>query len=116
MLPPEQTLTESQRLLDEGLPFHAHEVLEAAWKLAPPDERDLWKGLAQLAVGLTHHARGNTVGASRLLRRGAGLLAHAPTNRHRVPQQALSRWALEAADRWEAGDDSPPPPRLTHQG
>ena len=50
---------EAQRLLDAGLPFHAHEVLEAAWKAAPPDERELWRGLAQLAVGLTHLQRGN---------------------------------------------------------
>ena len=34
-----------------GRPFHAHEVLEASWKAAPPAERDLWQGLAQLAVG-----------------------------------------------------------------
>ena len=42
-----------------GRPFHAHEVLEAAWKSAPPSERELWRGLAQLAVGLTHLHRGN---------------------------------------------------------
>src|SRR5699024_6006349 len=57
-LPPDETLAEAQRLLDEGLPFHAHEVLEARWKAAPYAERDLWQGLAQLAVGLTHILRG----------------------------------------------------------
>ena len=71
VLPPLESLAEAQRLLDEGRPFHAHEVLEGTWKSAPPDERDLWQGLAQLAVGLTHRARGNPVGAARLLRRGA---------------------------------------------
>jgi uncharacterized protein len=45
--------------------------LEASWKAAPPAERDLWQGLAQLVVGLTHARRGNAAGAAALLRRGA---------------------------------------------
>ncbi len=61
----------ADQLLREGRPFHAHEVLEAAWKSAPPRERDLWQGLAQVAVGLTHARRGNARGAVALLRRGA---------------------------------------------
>lgn len=71
VLDPAESLREAQRLLDSGHPFHAHEVLEAAWKAAPEDERDLWQGLAQLAVGLTHVGRGNAKGAVALLRRGA---------------------------------------------
>src|SRR6266536_4698761 len=69
-----QTLDEAQRLLDAGRPFHAHEVLEDAWKAAAQPERALWKGLAQLAVGLTHAARGNQAGAATLLRRGAAAI------------------------------------------
>jgi hypothetical protein len=61
----------ADELLRDGLPFHAHEVLEAAWKSAGPGERDLWQGLAQIAVGLTHARRGNARGAVALLRRGA---------------------------------------------
>jgi uncharacterized protein len=60
------------RLLAEGRPFHAHEVFEAAWKTTPGPERELWRGLAQIAVGLTHARRGNAPGAAALLRRGAG--------------------------------------------
>jgi len=71
VLSPGDSLVEAQRLLDQGLPFHAHEVLEAAWRAAPDAERDLWQGLAQLAVGLTHALRGNSAGAASLLRRGA---------------------------------------------
>jgi hypothetical protein len=41
-------------------PFAAHEVLEARWKAGPDEERDLWQGLAQICVGLTHAARGNS--------------------------------------------------------
>jgi hypothetical protein len=63
------------RLLAEGRPFHAHEVFEAAWKSVPGPERELWRGLAQVAVGLTHARRGNARGAVALLRRGAGHVA-----------------------------------------
>jgi hypothetical protein len=63
------------RLLAEGRPFHAHEVFEAAWKSEPGPGRELWRGLAQIAVGLTHARRGNASGAVALLRRGAGQVA-----------------------------------------
>lgn len=69
---PERTVAEAQALLDAGKPFHAHEVFEDAWKSGPASERALWRGLAQLAVGLTHAARGNLTGGVRLLRRGSG--------------------------------------------
>jgi len=59
------------RLLAENRPFHAHEVFEAAWKSTPAPEREFWRGLAQIAVGLTHAHRGNARGAVTLLRRGA---------------------------------------------
>ena len=62
----------ADQLLRDGRPFHAHEVLEAAWKSGPVEQRDLWQGLAQIAVGLTHARRGNARGAVALLRRGAG--------------------------------------------
>ncbi|MGW0607443.1 DUF309 domain-containing protein [Streptomyces sp. NPDC002640] len=69
---PAGTVAEAQALLDAGRPFHAHEVFEDAWKSGPEEERRLWRGLAQTAVGLTHAARGNLTGGARLLRRGAG--------------------------------------------
>jgi hypothetical protein len=71
---PEQSVAEAQELLAAGKPFHAHEVFEDAWKSGPEEERTLWRGLAQLAVGLTHAARGNGTGGARLLRRGAGAI------------------------------------------
>jgi len=61
----------ADELLRAGRPFHAHEVLEASWKTGPAGERDLWQGLAQIAVGLTHAHRGNARGAVALLGRGA---------------------------------------------
>ncbi|MFJ6934841.1 DUF309 domain-containing protein [Streptomyces sp. NPDC101132] len=74
---PEETVREAQRLLDAGMPFHAHEVFEDAWKTGPAEEAGLWRALAQLAVGLTHAARGNATGGARLLLRGAAGLAEA---------------------------------------
>ena len=70
-LPAEETVAAARALVLAGRPFSAHEVLEARWKAGPPQERDLWQGLAQLCVGLTHAARGNAVGADRLVERAA---------------------------------------------
>jgi uncharacterized protein len=102
---PEATLREAQELLDAGRPFHAHEVLEDAWKTGPADERDLWRGLAQLAVGLTHAARGNPAGAATLLTRGARSLGTAGTAaaRHGVDDAALIAWGSRLAAAAEAG-------------
>lgn len=107
MLAPEEALREAQRLLDEGLPFQAHEVLEGVWKATSGPRRSLWQGLAQLAVGLTHLQRGNATGAAALLRRGAerlgpfaadppylidvpGLVAHATALAERVVRAGSS--------------------------
>ncbi len=73
-LPPLESLDLARSLLEQGRPFAAHEVLEARWKACPVEERDLWQGLAQLCVGLTHAARCNTIGAARLVERGASRL------------------------------------------
>jgi hypothetical protein len=81
-LPPKETLTTARELVDAGRPFAAHEVLEARWKAGPPEERDLWQGLAQVCVALTHAARGNRTGAERLAERAtARLTAYAATGR-----------------------------------
>nr|WP_250767481.1 DUF309 domain-containing protein [Streptomyces sp. MSC1_001] len=102
---PAETLREAQRLLDAGMPFHAHEVFEDAWKSGPESERELWQGLAQLAVGLTHAARGNTAGGARLLRRGADRLVGDPSGgpsgaeAYGIDADGLVAWARNLADR-----------------
>ncbi|HET7248149.1 MAG TPA: DUF309 domain-containing protein [Streptosporangiaceae bacterium] len=101
-LPPAQALGLAQQLLDEGRPFHAHEVLEASWKAAPPAERDLWQGLAQIAVGLTHARRGNAHGAAALLRRGADRVAgYAGSAPHDIDAATIGQAAREMALRIE---------------
>ena len=102
VLSPAQALRLAQQLLDEGRPFHAHEVLEASWKSAPPAERDLWQGLAQIAVGLTHARRGNAHGAAALLRRGAGRVAgYAGSAPHDIDAASICQEARGMAARIE---------------
>ncbi|MEU7139317.1 DUF309 domain-containing protein [Nocardia sp. NPDC046473] len=105
-LPPQQTLTFAQQLLDDGLAFNAHEVLEAAWKNGPFAERMLWQALAQLAVGVTHIQRGNPKGARTLLTRAITRLteyqpadgADTPYGIDRAGLIAHSRALLDALD------------------
>jgi hypothetical protein len=97
--PPEEALAEAQRLLDADRPFHAHEVLEAAWKAAPDPERELWKGLAQMAVGFTHVRRGNAQGAQALLRRAADRIAAYDPAPYGIAAGSLSERARTLADR-----------------
>ena len=68
-LPPMATISYAHELLIDGRPFSAHEVYEARWKAGPDSERELWQGLAQLCVGITHAERGNRTGALRLVGR-----------------------------------------------
>jgi uncharacterized protein len=101
-LPPDAALDLAQELIDSGRPFRAHEVLEASWKAAPAHERELWKGLAQVAVGLTHAQRGNAAGAVALLRRGGRrVAAYAQSPPYRISAAAVARYAGELADRIE---------------
>ena len=106
MLSPDDAVRQAQQLIDDGYPFYAHEVLEGVWKASEGVHRELWQGLAQLAVGLTHVQRGNPKGAATLLRRGAdrigpyaaepphgldvtGLASHARSLAHRIECDGL---------------------------
>ena len=95
-LPPARTLQLARELLTQGRPFSAHEVLETRWKNCPPKERELWQGLAQLCVAVTHAERGNEVGARRLLERGRDRLSaarQAGTPSYGVDLAGLLAWA-----------------------
>ena len=102
-LPPDEALALARDLLARGRPFFAHDVLEARWKAAPEQERDLWQGLAQVCVGLTHLQRGNAVGGVRLLRRGAGRLDGWSGPAYGVDVAQVRAQALAQADAVEAG-------------
>jgi hypothetical protein len=107
-------LARAQGLLDTNRAFAAHEVLESVWKASSGAERDLWRGLAQLCVGITHAMRGNASGAVALLQRSAETLTpYAGTAPHGVDVDGVRDWA-EAA-----GDDlkrTTAPPQLTVGG
>jgi uncharacterized protein len=103
-LPPDETLRYARELVDGGRPFSAHEVLEARWKAGPDEQRDLWQGLAQICVGLTHALRGNQVGAGRLVDRGcARLEAYAATG---GPAYGLDLAAVADCARGRVGRDT----------
>jgi predicted metal-dependent hydrolase len=111
-LPPVEALALARELLAQGRPFFAHDVLEARWKVAPATERDLWQGLAQVCVGLTHLQRGNAVGGVRLLRRGAGRLTDWTGQQRSGPAYGVDveqvvRSALAHADAAEEGGEAP---------
>ena len=101
-LPPAQAIAFARRLLAEGRAFSAHEVFEARWKACEPAERDLWQGLAQLCVGLTHLQRGNPAGAATLLRRGVGHLEGSDAA-YGIDLTTLRAAALAVADEVDAG-------------
>ncbi|MFF9408394.1 DUF309 domain-containing protein [Streptomyces anandii] len=123
---PPETVAEAQALLDAGRPFHAHEVFEDAWKSGPSAERALWRGLAQLAVGLTHAARGNATGGARLLRRGAGAVEEwsaqaGQSDPYGLDLAGVVAWARELAGAVEDGsagnvDAAGRAPRLRGEG
>lgn len=101
-----EVLQLAQGFLDDGKPFHAHEVLEGAWKGAVPGQRPLWQGLAQLAVGLTHWARGNPRGAQSLIDRGrANLITYVGQPSDQVAVADVIAWC----DRWLADPASAGP-------
>jgi hypothetical protein len=101
-LPPTEAIAFARQLLAEGRAFSAHEVFEARWKACQPGERDLWQGLAQLCVGLTHLQRGNPIGAATLLRRGTGHL-DGRNDAYGLDLATLRTAALALADDIEAG-------------
>jgi hypothetical protein len=103
---PDETIEQAQRLLDAGRPFHAHEVFEDAWKSSTGPERALWKALAQLAVGLTHLARGNPRGAKTLLQRGSAALApYVMQPPFGIDVTGISVWATDLVTRIDAGGE-----------
>jgi hypothetical protein len=108
VLPAADALALAQRLLDSGRPFNAHEVLEASWKAAPQAERELWRGLAQVAVGLTHAQRGNARGAAALLRRGGQAVGgYAADPPHGIDAAGIARACAQLAARIEADGAAP---------
>lgn len=119
-LPPAESLAWAQDLLEQGLAFNAHEVLEGAWKSCPENERMLWQGLAQLAVGITHVQRGNPKGALSLLERAVRRIrSHDGPVPYGIDADGLTAYADALSASLQRGDDPAPDalvPRLVAGG
>jgi len=72
--------------------FEAHEFFEWIWKCdeVPDVDRGFWKGVTQVAVGLTHAQRKNAKGAVTLLERACRYLAPYPSPYHGIDRDALT--------------------------
>jgi predicted metal-dependent hydrolase len=69
------SLDEGLRLLRAGAYFDAHEQFEAAWRVAPSEERDFLQGLVHVAVAWYQAGRGNRPGCERQLDKAERRLA-----------------------------------------
>jgi hypothetical protein len=98
----DEAIDVAQEYLAAAHPFHAHEVFEYLWKTGPDDERELWQGLAQLGVGLTHGLRGNPSGSVTLLRRGADRLRDYDGDTHGIALPAVVVFANTLAHHIDA--------------
>jgi len=75
--PPPALFAQGLDELNQGRWHDCHETLETLWKSLPrtATERDLYKGVLMIAVGLYHCERGHVKGALRKLPRAVELLA-----------------------------------------
>ena len=107
----EGVLAQALALYGDGDFFEAHEFFEYLWKHpdAAPSERDLWKGLAQVAVGCCHVQRGNPTGAVALWERAAVTLGPYPEEHRGLGLGTVRDEARAAAAALRAGE---PPERI----
>ena len=106
-------ITRAVELFDAERFFEAHEFFEWVWKYPELEQADrsFFKGLAQVAVGLTHTQRGNQEGAITLLRRAANYLEGYPSPHHGIHTAAVQRLARDVR-RPRGARGARPPPRL----
>ena len=98
MFTPPEALDAAQEFFDRGQAFHAHEVFEAMWKHGGDNaDRELWQGLAQFAVAITHIQRGNPRGALALLQRAAVAIDR-PGTPHDIDTAGLVSYAEKLID------------------
>lgn len=115
---PEDVCTTAEEATARAIPlfdaqrfFEAHEFFEFAWKGPVTDDadRDLYKGLAQVAVGYTHTQRGNATGAASLLRRGIDHVRPYAPRHAGLPLQAVLDDASAFLEGLDGGRIEPTP-------
>jgi uncharacterized protein len=85
--------------------FEAHELLELVWRTATGPERELWKGIIQVAVACVHVQRGNLDGAARLIARALRRLEPFRGEQDGVDVEELRRSGTALAARIASGHD-----------
>jgi len=112
----ERALERGGELHDTGRYFEAHEAWEEAWRLERGDARELLQGLIQVATALHHGlVRRRVSGARRLLESGLERLLPLGSEAGGIDLErfrAEVALALEAARRWERGEEDGIPPVL----
>jgi predicted metal-dependent hydrolase len=76
--------------------FAAHEALEALWRAAGPDERDLYQGLVHVAVATYQESRGNAVGRARQLQKARRRLAAYEPAYEGIAIAAIREWCTRS--------------------
>ena len=108
----EEAWREAVALIQDDLPFHAHEVFEQRWRCSPLEDREAWRLCARWAAALTHLARGNANGACAIARqtrsslRSLGVLPQ-PVDRDLV-DRSLTRILVEIEGETTAAVESSP--------
>jgi uncharacterized protein len=93
-----------------GRYFEAHEALEDAWRVAPPEERDFFQGLVHIAVAWYQAGRGRPVATGRQLEKAARRLApFAPSHRGVDVEDVLAQVAAAQERVAEGSLDLDPP-------
>lgn len=82
---------EALALIENDLPFHAHEMFEQRWRCCPGNERDAWRLCARWAAALTHAARGNRTGARSIAQQCRETLQVMSTVPHPIDRDAVAR-------------------------
>jgi hypothetical protein len=115
---PDPRLGRFWELFEEQDFFESHEVLEDLWMETAGGERNLYKGLIQIAVSLHHLQTGNLRGARKVFGTARELLQPYQPRGAGVRLDRLVEDAEAQIDRGESGDfevrpvyDPPRPPR-----
>jgi predicted metal-dependent hydrolase len=90
-------------LFNRGEYFRCHEVLEDAWRHERGSPRQFLQALIHIAVGLYHYERGNRIGASGQLRKGARKLEGYEPDYEGIDASRLRRDAIVAGESIDAG-------------
>ncbi|MFM8409374.1 MAG: DUF309 domain-containing protein [Alphaproteobacteria bacterium] len=93
----EVALGEARDLLERGLDFEAHEVLEPVWLEASGDSRRWLQGVIQFAASGHHLRSGRERAARSVAARASERLADAPEHWHGFPLGRVARAATRRA-------------------